>query len=272
MRIDSDYGDRTNNSMEEVQEDGGGASLEVPGPELDPSLEEKPWQTVEQQVPAKVYAAARELADVIKGANVEDIISTIEPLTHQTDSSAIFNIRDLSRRSLLHIAAATGKSDILGILLEHVDANLIAAQDDWQNTPLHIATKAKAFEVADMLIRQARNLSSGEDNNWILRTKNKHGNTALHEAVLTRDAGVVSHLLSKDLELVYWKNVDRKSPLYLALDTGNSEIFWILLSHSLDPSRIEGLPSVHDAVAHEQYGTYLYLLIGNIYLVWTELV
>ncbi|KAF8008208.1 hypothetical protein BT93_K2011 [Corymbia citriodora subsp. variegata] len=104
-----------------------------------------------------------------------------------------------------------------------------------------------------MLIHQARNLSSGEDNNWILRRKNKHGNTALHEAVLTRDARLVSHLLSKDLEPVYWENLDRKSPLYLALDTGNSNIFQILFSHSLDPSRIEGLPPVHGVIAREQY-------------------
>ncbi|KAF7850026.1 hypothetical protein BT93_L0016 [Corymbia citriodora subsp. variegata] len=229
---------------EEVHEDEGGAALNNASVTA---------RTVEQQVPAKVHAAARKLADVIKGANVKDINSMINKLTCQTDSSAIFNFRELSRGSLLHIAAATGKSDILGLLLEHVDANLIAAKDDWWNTPLHIATKAKAHEVADMLIHKARNLSSGEDNNWILRRKNKHGNAALHEAVLTRDAHLVSHLLSIELEPVYWENVDRKSPLYLALDAGNSKIFRILLSYSLDPSRIEGLPPIHGVVAREQY-------------------
>ncbi|KAF8008132.1 hypothetical protein BT93_K1962 [Corymbia citriodora subsp. variegata] len=230
---------------EEVHEDEGGASLNNASVTA---------RTAKQQ-DAAVYAAARKLADVIKGANVEDIDSTIQTLTCQTHSSAIFNFRGLPRGSLLHIAAVTGKSDVLGLLLEHVDANLITAIDDWWNTPLHIATKAKA-----------RNLSSGEDNNWILGRKNKHGNTALHEAVLTRDARLVSYLLSKDLEPVYWENVHRKSPLYLALNTGNSKIFRILVSHSLDPSRIEGLPPVHGVVAREQYGTYLNLLIGNIYL------
>ncbi|KAF7850220.1 hypothetical protein BT93_L5729 [Corymbia citriodora subsp. variegata] len=215
---------------------------------------------------ASVYAAARKLADVIKGANVEDINSMINELTCQTNSSAIFNFRELSEGSLLHIAAATGKIDILRLLLEHVDANLVAAKDDCWNTPLHIAAKAKAHVVADLLIHQARNLSSGEDNNWILRRKNKHGNTALHEAVLTRDARLVSHLLSIELEPVYWENVDRKSPLYLALDTGNSEIFWILLSYSFDPSRIEGLPPVHGVVAREQYDLLDEILKKNVKL------
>ncbi|XP_018720165.1 protein ACCELERATED CELL DEATH 6 isoform X2 [Eucalyptus grandis] len=161
----------------------------------------------------------------------------------------------LLRGSLLHIAAATGNRDILRLLLSYVDANLIATRDDWGNTPLHIATKAKAFEVADMLIRRARDLSIGEDKNWILRIKNNHGNTALHEAVLTRDVGLVRHLLGEDLEPVYWENEDKKSPLYLALDTGNSDILRVLLSPSLDPSRIEGLPLALGAVARKQYGS-----------------
>ncbi|KAF8008211.1 hypothetical protein BT93_K2014 [Corymbia citriodora subsp. variegata] len=230
-------------SINEVHEDEGGASLNNASVTA---------RTAKQQ-DAAVYAAARELADVIKEANERVITSTIQTTAYQTHSSAIFNFRGLPRGSLLHIAAATGKSNILWLLLKHVDPHLIAAKDHWGNTPLHIATKAKAFEVADMLIQEAGNLSSGEDNNWILRRKNKHGNTALHEAVLTRDAHLVEHLLNTELEPVYWENVDRKSPLYLALDTGNSKIFRILLLDSLDPSKIEGLPPIHGAVARGQY-------------------
>ncbi|XP_039160961.1 death-associated protein kinase dapk-1-like [Eucalyptus grandis] len=209
----------------------------------------------EQQDPAKVYAAAKNLADVIKGANVEDIISAIETLACQADSSAVFNFRRLSRGSLLHIAAATGKSNILRLLLDRVDAYLIAAQDDWGNTPLHIATKAKAFGVVAMPIRHARDLPDVDDKNWILRMKNNHGNTALHEAVLTCDVDLVRHLLNENSELVCLANADQKSPLYLAIDTCDPQIFQVLLSPSLDPSRIEGLPPVHCAVACKQYGS-----------------
>ncbi|XP_010038573.2 protein ACCELERATED CELL DEATH 6 [Eucalyptus grandis] len=227
----------------EVQKDEGGASLNNASATA---------RTTEQQDPAKVYAAARKLADVIKGANVEDIISTIETLACQADSSAIFNFGRLSRGSLLHIAAATGKSNILRLLLDRVDAHLIAAQDDWGNTPLHLATKAKAIGVIDMLICRAKYLRNVEDKP-LLRIKNSHGNTALHEAVLTRDVDLVSHLLGEDLETVYWENVDQKSPLYLALDTGNPKILEVLLSKSLDPSKIQGLPPVFGAVAREQH-------------------
>ncbi|KAI6672677.1 hypothetical protein NL676_000583 [Syzygium grande] len=233
-----------------VQKDEGGASLNMLDDGMDSMKEEKTARTAEQQDPAEVYAAARKLAEVIKGANVEDIISMMETLARQTDSSAIFNFRRLSRGSLLHIAAATGKSNILRLLLDYVDAHLIAAQDDWGNTPLHIATKAKALGVTGMLIHRARDLPNGKN---ILRIKNKHGNTALHEAVLTRDVGLVSHLLREDLEPMYWKNLYQKSPLYLALEIDNSEILEVLFSNSLEPSRIEGLPPVHGAIVRRNY-------------------
>ncbi|KAF8025230.1 hypothetical protein BT93_F2159 [Corymbia citriodora subsp. variegata] len=227
----------------EVQKDGG-ASLNNASATA---------RTVEQRDLAEVYEAARKLANVIKGANVEDIISTIETLACRADSSAVFNFRGLSRGSLLHVAASTGKSNILRLLLDRVDADLIAAEDDWGNTPLHIATKFKAFGVIGMLICQARDLPNADDKSHLLRMKNRQGNTALHEAVLTRDVQLVRHLLGEDLESAYLMNKDKKSPLYLALDTGKPEIFQILLSLSLDPSRIEGLPPVHGAVTREQY-------------------
>ncbi|KAI6672673.1 hypothetical protein NL676_000579 [Syzygium grande] len=233
--------------QELVQKDEGGASLNMLDDGMDSMKEEKTARTAEQQDPAEVYAAARKLADVIKGANVEGIVSTIETLAHQTHSSAIFNFRGLPRGSLLHIAAATGKSNILRLLLDHVDAHLIAAEDDWGNTPLHCATKAKALGVAGMLIHRARDLPNVET---ILRIKNKNGNTALHEAVLTCDVEMVRFLLNEDLEPVYWQNAGQKSPLYLAIETNNPAIHDILFSLSLEPSKIEGLPPIHGAITH----------------------
>ncbi|KAI6672692.1 hypothetical protein NL676_000600 [Syzygium grande] len=116
-----------------------------------------------------------------------------------------------------------------------------------------------------MLTRWAKDLPNVKDK-ILLRLKNQDGNTALHEAVLTGDVGLVRHMLREDLEPMYWKNVDQKSPLYLALNTRNSEMLQVLFSLLLEPSMIEGMPPVHGAVACDQYGTYLNLLMGNIYL------
>ncbi|XP_010038575.3 protein ACCELERATED CELL DEATH 6 [Eucalyptus grandis] len=118
-----------------------------------------------------------------------------------------------------------------------------------------------------MLIFRAKHLPYVEDKQ-LLRKKNNYGNTALHEAVLacnnygitalpeavlTCEVDLVSHLLGEDLEPVYWKNKDQKSPLYLAIDVGNSQVLELLLSKSLDPSKIQGLPPALGAVARKQY-------------------
>ncbi|XP_039160966.1 protein ACCELERATED CELL DEATH 6 [Eucalyptus grandis] len=205
-------------------------------------------QATEGQDPAKTYADARKLADVIERADAEEFISEIKTIANQTDPSAIFNFSGLWSGSLLHIAAAAKKYDILRLLLDHVSDHLIAAQNEWGDTPLHMAAKAGGSRAATMLICRARDLPNVEGNNRILRMKNKHGNTALHEAVFNGHVNMVRLLLREDLEPVYWKNVAGKSPLYLALDTNNSAIHEVLFSLSLEPSRIEGMPPVHGAI------------------------
>lgn len=252
---------------------------EVKKDEMDSLEEEEIWRTRQERIknalaaaraaarqePADLYAAASRLVDVIKRADVEEFISEIERLADQTDPSATIIFQGLPRGSLLHIAVLAGKDDILKLLLDNVHDLFIATQDNWGNTPLHLATKAKAIGVIDMLIRRAKDLPNVEDK-LLLRMKNNHGNTALHEAVLTRDVDLVSHLLGEDLEPVYWENVDQKSPLYLALDTGNSKILEVLLSKSLDPSKIRGLPPIHGAVAREQYDLLGKILKNNMKL------
>ncbi|XP_030440786.1 uncharacterized protein LOC115662835 [Syzygium oleosum] len=215
-------------------------------------------RTAEQQEPENLYVAASGLVNVIKGADVEKFISEIESLAPLTDLSATFNFQGLSRGSLLHIAAGIGKDDILRLLLDYVD--------DWGDTPLHMTAKAGASGAAAMLIRRARDLPNLVDKNLILRMKNKQGNTALHESVLNCDIKMVRLLLNEDMEPVHLKNADEESPLYLATNTKNPEIHEVLFSPSLEPSKIQGLAPIHGAAVHDNCGTYLNMLIGNIYV------
>ncbi|KAI6672675.1 hypothetical protein NL676_000581 [Syzygium grande] len=138
------------------------------------------WERMHNALAAARTAEREEpenlLVIVIKGADVEEFISEIESLARVTDLSAIFNFQGLSRGSLLHIiAAGIGKDDILRLLLDYVGDHLIAAQNDWGDTPLHMAAKAGASGAAAMLIRRARDLPNLVDKNLILRMKNKQG-------------------------------------------------------------------------------------------------
>ncbi|KAI6672693.1 hypothetical protein NL676_000599 [Syzygium grande] len=107
---------------------------EVMKDEMDSLKEEEIWRSRRERMnnalaaartaarpePEDLYAAANKLVDVIKGADVEEFISVIERLADQIDPSATFNFQGLSRGSLLQIAAAAGKGDILRIPLDNV--------------------------------------------------------------------------------------------------------------------------------------------------------
>ncbi|XP_010038577.3 protein ACCELERATED CELL DEATH 6 [Eucalyptus grandis] len=103
-----------------------------------------------------------------------------------------------------------------------------------------------------MLIRWISNRPV-ENKNQILRMTDKVGNNALHMAVRRRLVNVVRLLLNEDMELVYQKNADEKSPLYLALESERPEIYEVFCSLPLEPSRIQGLPPIHGAIIHNHY-------------------
>ncbi|XP_039156045.1 protein ACCELERATED CELL DEATH 6-like [Eucalyptus grandis] len=289
MEVKLSIGGYAKNSIEEFEWGEGEASVEMSEDERD-SLKEKrirrfrreridnalavtrmnnalaATRTAEGQDPTETYAAAQTLADVIEGNEVEGFIYAIEWLADQTDLFAIFNFLELQGGSLLHVAAAAGKNDILRLLLDLVsDHRHIAAQNDSGYTPLHIAAKTGNSGAVKTLIHRARNLSNVEGKNWIMRMQNEHGNTPLHEAVLGCHFNVVQLLLEEDLESVYLKNKAEKSPLYLALYAREPKITDLLFSRSLDPSKIEGFPPVHGAIGCPNDGTYLNLLVENIY-------
>ncbi|XP_056162958.1 uncharacterized protein LOC115667745 [Syzygium oleosum] len=265
--VEEDVG--TNNSIEEeVKKDEGGAfKEEMLEDEIDSLNKEDIWRSrrerinnasaaarnAEKQDPAEVNAAAQRLGFIIIKADVEEFISAIESLAMKINPSAIFNCLNAEGNSLLHFAAFNGKDDILRLLLDYVPDHLIAAQNDWGDTSLHMAIGAKRSTAAEMLIRRARDLPNIEGKNQILRMKNKHGNTALHEAVLNGHVKGVRDLLNEDLEPVYWMNEYQTSPLYLAVDSKDPEIQEVLFSLALEPSRIQGLPPIHGAILQERY-------------------
>ncbi|XP_048137914.1 protein ACCELERATED CELL DEATH 6-like [Rhodamnia argentea] len=224
-------------------------------------------RTAARQEPEEdLYAATSRLADVIKRADVEKFISKIERLANQIDPYGALNFQGLSKGSLLHVAAEMGKDDILRLPGDYVGDHLVAAQNDYGDLPLHMAAKVRGSRATAMLIRRARDLPNVEDKNLILRMKNKHGNTALHEAVLKSHINMVLLLLNEDLEPMYWKNAYHKSPLYLALTAKNPMIHEVLFSLSLEPSRIQGLPPARGAVMRHYYDLVAKILEKNMKL------
>ncbi|XP_039172175.1 protein ACCELERATED CELL DEATH 6 [Eucalyptus grandis] len=235
-----------------IEVEDGGMNNSIAEDEMD--SEEEIWRGGRL---AKAYEYARELGDLLTGGNFDSFRSVIDrlndPLLRDIDWSAVLNFPFAINGSVLQIAAATGNIEILSCLVDYVGEHLITAQDNRGNTPLHlVAWLGGSTEAAQMLIGRARDLPNVEDKN-LLRMKNKRGDTALHEAVCNGHADMVGYLLSEDLEPVYWKNASEKSPLYLALQVDDRSILEALFSHSLEPSRIEGLPPIHGAIVRGKW-------------------
>ncbi|XP_056163040.1 protein ACCELERATED CELL DEATH 6-like [Syzygium oleosum] len=250
---------------------------EVKKDEMDSLNEEEIWRsrqerinnalasvrTAAQQDPAELSAAVRTLEHI---TDVEEFISVIERLANKIDPSAIFNYVGPAGNSLLHAATLPGKDDILRLLLDYVPDHILAAQNDWGNTPLHVATLAKSSRAAAMLIRRTRDLPNVEEKIKILRMKNKHGETALHIAVGTGQVDGVRHLLNEDLELVYMENVQQASPLYSAVRCKDPAMHEVLFSLPLEPSRIQGMPPILNAVLLPGYDVAKRILEKNMKL------
>ncbi|KAK2631947.1 hypothetical protein EUGRSUZ_L02220 [Eucalyptus grandis] len=176
----------------------------------------------------------------------------METVANQTDLSAIFNFLEPLDDSLLHTAAFYDKHSILRLLLDYVPDHLLAAQATGGNTPLIVAISNKSSRTAAMLIRRISDLPV-EAKNHILRKPNNIGNNALHMAVRRLFVKAVRLLLNEDMELVYQKNADQKSPLYLALEFEEPKIYEVLYSLPLEPLRIQGLPPIHGAIMLNRY-------------------
>ncbi|XP_048537059.1 ankyrin-1-like [Triticum urartu] len=124
--------------------------------------------------------------------------------------------------TVLHVVATNGDSEEFlkkAGLVHRKAQNLLCAQNNDGDTPLHCAAREGNFAMVSLLIDLARR---GDDTNAnrvkaLLRTENKIEWTALHEAiksVLTGHDDMVELLMKKDPQLASFPK-DGTSPLYL---------------------------------------------------------
>ncbi|KAF8034610.1 hypothetical protein BT93_C0804 [Corymbia citriodora subsp. variegata] len=133
-----------------------------------------------------------ELYEATKSGDADKFIDALEAVSElrKLALSQIFDQFTPSGNSLLHVAASSGKEDVMKLILFHFP-DLVARKNFSEDTPLHVAIRDGRLNATRMLIP--------------LRT---------------------------DLDIMYWKNKDSKSPLYLAAETGHLEILQPLLEES----------------------------------------
>ncbi|KAK2651095.1 hypothetical protein Ddye_018584 [Dipteronia dyeriana] len=180
------------------------------------------------------------------------------------DLSEIFNKVTPSGDSLLHVTSSSGHEEMTQLIARNFPF-LITKQNDEGNTALHLAVEAQKLNTVRAVIhisKQIPNTSTSTDT--LLTMKNAEGNTALHEALFAiLDASkknvdtlveMACYLVLNDPNVTCHQNNAGKSPLYMAVESGNKDILEYILN-SLPQGdallqRLQGKSPVHVAIEH----------------------
>ncbi|XP_050205649.1 protein ACCELERATED CELL DEATH 6-like [Mercurialis annua] len=202
--------------------------------------------------------------------NADAILDDLEWVSAQNQVSvtAIFNQLSPSGNTLLHVASSSGSRNVTELLAVHFP-KLITRANFQGDTAAHLAAKAGMVETLTTLVNvymEKYKAAAGV----LLEMRNEKGNTPLHEAVINKQSNVAHHIRWFEPELAYYQNnegresfrdgeiiKEGKSPLYLAAEDGDKEIFGILLQAIVKDGvaslhKLQGLSPAHAAVKHRR--------------------
>ncbi|CAL4992071.1 unnamed protein product [Urochloa decumbens] len=168
--------------------------------------------------------------------NVEMLRQLVDP-----EDPSILSSTTPQLNTVLHLAALHGHTKFAREVLDK-NGELLVAQNDDGDTPLHLAAKASKLEVAKLLIGSA--LAWQQDENRPLIMTNKAGNNALHEAVQNRRSAVALALLDADPYRGHDLNRRMESPLHMAAPSRPTSIFGNKMESPLHMASREGLLQV----------------------------
>lgn len=178
-----------------------------------------------------------------KNGNLDEFTTLLQ----QISTSHHVNFHDILTRStpigntFLHVAAKHGRLNIANFITA-TQPYLALSNNFYGETPLHLAAKSGQVSIVEALVRVHRHHQIDDEEATLLRAKNKRGNTALHEALLSfleNKRGKASlHgcwiriskcLIRNDPHLSYCTNKDEESALYLAAKAGLKDCVLLIL-------------------------------------------
>ncbi|KAL3714422.1 hypothetical protein ACJRO7_006361 [Eucalyptus globulus] len=189
------------------------------------------------------------LFSAAKEPDVDKFIKALEDhcAKERVSLHVLLERRSFSESTLLHAAAET--DDNVKAVIHFFPEHLIYCANSRGETPLHIAARAGKAVAVELLLRQGVPIDP-----------DRCGNSALHEAVRNRHRKVIGQLVREDPSLLYYENNESKSPLCIAIETGDLEVLTLLLeapNNCEDWRRSKGerifrMPPVHVAILHKE--------------------
>ena len=140
--------------------------------------------------------------------------------------------------TILHVESRKGNAErVRFILKEFANKNLVDKVTIYKHTALHHAIYHGHTEVAEIIIEAAREQLSETSFRDFLRQGDKDNDTALHAAVMEKNAAVVKLLVEADPTDPHTQNDDDgKTPMFIAVEEGLEDIVKIISTTCTNPS------------------------------------
>ncbi|KAJ3670015.1 hypothetical protein LUZ60_010339 [Juncus effusus] len=158
---------------------------------------------------------------------LEQLLISVQAEAYAREGEVMINVTNTTSSCLLgvtyagetalHLAARFGHFKLAEMICNE-NRSLLTKLNTKFETPLHYAAKAGCHRLISFFITLAS--EEGGNVEKFLRQKNKHGETALYQAILYRHATVVEELVKVDPGLAIIADNEHVSPLYLAVLQG----------------------------------------------------
>ena len=169
-------------------------------------------------------------------------VGNIDVVRFLIEQGSEIDVADNRGMTPLFTAAQRSHSDVVMLLFHYSDSIYITNQE--QNTLLHIAAKMQLNNVVVKLLddqflkkkMSACNLDVKSFIQLLLRKQNKHGRTALHEAVLVRNnTEVVATLLEHGSEICFLGS-ERETVMHCAISSRDLKMVQFVVNHAAKTS------------------------------------
>lgn len=224
------------------------------------------------------------LLEAAENGDVDNFITCLEKFSEDNNTCLSNIFRQLTHTeqdTFLHVAVSYGHYDLTTYIAYNF-SQLLTCRNHQGDSALHLATRVGDYHVVEILLRVGKVLEKNQNKkhdlltsyrlkthgkNQVLKREeetlviNDDGNTALHESMLyDHNKYLVFLLIESNVEAAYYVNKQGKSPLYLAVESGNLEyvekIFYQRSEcmHLLDEQLVKGKSLLHAAIRRKSLG------------------